>query len=95
MSERYVRDKNNLSHGEAPLSKGDSNDDGRDEGFLLSCFFFAATLVAMVGTIVVEFDFDVRLDKFTVTRQAKLHVFDVQATGYPHGLVIGLDGCCN
>jgi hypothetical protein len=49
----------------------------------------------MVGTVVVEFDFDVGLDEFTVARQTELHVLDVQATGYPHGLVIGLDGCCN
>ncbi len=90
-----MRDKNNLSHGGAPLCKGDSNDDGRDEGFLLPCLVFAAALVAMVGTVVVEFDFDVGLDEFAITWQAELHVLDVQATGYPHGLVIGLDGCCN
>jgi len=33
MSERYVRDENNLHPSEIPLYKGNSSDDGRDEGF--------------------------------------------------------------
>ena len=51
----------------------------------------AAALVAMVGTIIVEFDFDVGLYEFSLARQTELHVLDVQATGYPHALVIRLD----
>ena len=53
-------------------------------------FILAAALVAMVGTVVVELDFDVGFYEFTITRQAELHVLDVQATGYPHALVIRL-----
>jgi len=57
----------------------------------LSCLVLAAALVAMIGTVVVEFDFDVGFYAFAVARQAEFHVFDVEATGYPHALVVGLD----
>ena len=68
----------------------------------LSCLVLAAALVAMIGTIVIEFDFDVGFYEFsdlkvgvwhafTIARQAELQVFDVQAAGQPHRLIIGLD----
>jgi hypothetical protein len=47
----------------------------------LSCLVLAAALVAMVGTVVVEFDFDLGLDEFTVARQTELHVLDVRGNG--------------
>jgi len=37
MCEGYVRDKIDLSHAEIPLYKGNSSDDGRDEGFFIVC----------------------------------------------------------
>ena len=60
----------------------------------LSCLVLTAALVAMIGTVVVEFDFDIGLYEFTVARQAELHVLDVEATGYPHAFVIRLDAGC-
>ena len=65
MRERYGRDKNNLSRAGIPFYKGDYCDDGRDKGFLSASLFFAATLIAMIGTIVVEFDFHIRLNEFS------------------------------
>ena len=64
--------------------------------FCISLFRFvlAATLVAMVGAIVVELDFHVGLFEGDSVGQVPAHIPDVQATGYPHALVIRLYGEC-
>ena len=58
---------------------------------LLFCFVFRAALVAVIGAVVVEFDFDVGLLQFTLVRQLELDVLDVQTACYPHRLVVRLD----
>ena len=58
---------------------------------LFACLQRAA-LVAMVGAIVVEGYLDVGLAEVASVRQLELHVADVQASVYPHLLVVGLDG---
>ena len=58
---------------------------------ILFCLVLRTALVAVVGTVVVEFDFNVGLDELVITGQTELHVLDVQSTGYPHRLVVGLD----
>ena len=45
----------------------------------------------MVGTVFVEFDFNVWFLELYLAREVELLVLDVEPTLYPHGLVVGLD----
>ena len=58
----------------------------------LFCLVLRAALVTVVGAVVVQFNFYVRLLEFAVVGQAELEVFDADAALAPHGLVISLDG---
>ena len=72
-------------------NKVNDENDGNN-GVFLSCFVFRTALVAMVGTVVVEFYFHVGFFQFAFVGQAILHVLDVQTTLYPHALVVSLNG---
>ena len=45
----------------------------------------------MIGTIVVELYFYIRLGQFASTRQTELDVSDVETTCQPHRFVVGLN----
>jgi len=57
----------------------------------LFCFVLRTALVAVVGAVVVQFNFYVRLLKFAVVGQAELEVLDADAALAPHRLVVGLE----
>jgi hypothetical protein len=51
-----------------------------------------AALVALVGTIIIQFYFHIRFRQFSLVRQAELLVSDVQSAVYPHLFIISLNG---
>ena len=55
-------------------------------------FVLGTALVTVVGAVVVQFNFYVRLLEFAVVGQAELEVLDADAALAPHRLVVGLDG---
>ena len=46
----------------------------------------------MIGTVIVELNLYIGFFERSFTGQLPLHVFDIQTSGNPHRLVIGLDG---